>query len=127
MARTLAKIQEQIAALQKKADAARAKEVGDVVRKIQEAIKFYDLTAEDLFSSSPVGKKRAKRVKSETAGSSKAVARKPATRKSSSKGAGVPVKYRDGNGNTWTGRGNKPRWLSAAIAGGATVDQFLIS
>jgi DNA-binding protein H-NS len=27
---------------------------------------------------------------------------------------------------TWSGRGNKPRWLSAQIADGKTVEQFLI-
>ena len=27
---------------------------------------------------------------------------------------------------TWSGRGNKPRWLTAQIAGGKTLEQFLI-
>ena len=27
----------------------------------------------------------------------------------------VAVKYRDKNGNTWTGRGRMPRWMTAAL------------
>src|SRR5215831_6802050 len=30
----------------------------------------------------------------------------------------VAVKYRDGAGNTWTGRGRMPRWMVAATKGG---------
>lgn len=30
----------------------------------------------------------------------------------------VAVKYRDKDGNTWTGRGRMPRWLAAATKGG---------
>ena len=46
------------------------------------------------------------------------------------KGKGkVAVKYRDPNnaGNTWTGRGRMPRWMTAATKGGkAKKDDFLI-
>ena len=37
-----------------------------------------------------------------------------------------PPKYRDSAGNTWTGNGKRPNWLTQAIAGGATLEQFLI-
>ncbi len=36
----------------------------------------------------------------------------------------APVKYRDDAGNTWSGRGLKPRWLKAAIDGGKSLDDF---
>jgi DNA-binding protein H-NS len=42
------------------------------------------------------------------------------------KGRKAPVKYRDRSGNTWAGRGAKPRWLVAAIKKGKKVDDFLI-
>jgi DNA-binding protein H-NS len=42
------------------------------------------------------------------------------------KGRKAPVKYRDRAGNTWAGRGAKPRWLVAAIKRGKKVDDFLI-
>ena len=56
------------------------------------------------------------------------VVTKTATKKARGpkKGA-VAIKYRDKDGNTWTGRGTKPRWLSAAIAAGAKQDEFLIA
>lgn len=37
-----------------------------------------------------------------------------------------PVKYRDEHGNTWTGIGQRPRWLQKALANGATIEQFAI-
>jgi DNA-binding protein H-NS len=44
------------------------------------------------------------------------------------KGKGsVPIKYSDGNGNTWTGRGRMPRWMVAATNGKkAKREDFLI-
>jgi DNA-binding protein H-NS len=45
---------------------------------------------------------------------------------SSLKGKKVPPKYRSAKGETWAGRGAKPRWLVAAIKGGKKLDDFLI-
>jgi DNA-binding protein H-NS len=42
------------------------------------------------------------------------------------KGRKAPIKYRDRSGNTWAGRGQKPRWLVAAIKRGKKLDDFLI-
>jgi DNA-binding protein H-NS len=42
------------------------------------------------------------------------------------RGRKVPPKYRGPSGETWTGRGAKPRWLVAAIKGGKKIDDFLI-
>ena len=42
------------------------------------------------------------------------------------KGRKVPPKYRSPSGETWAGRGAKPRWLVAAIRGGKKRDDFLI-
>ncbi len=43
-----------------------------------------------------------------------------------SAGKKVDPKFKDTNGNTWTGRGVKPRWLSSALANGATLQSFAI-
>ena len=43
-----------------------------------------------------------------------------------SKGKKVPPKYRSPLGETWAGRGARPRWLVAAIKGGTKLDDFLI-
>lgn len=37
----------------------------------------------------------------------------------------VAVKYRNqATGETWSGRGLQPKWLKAAITGGATLQEF---
>ena len=46
--------------------------------------------------------------------------------RSALKGKKVPPKYRSPSGETWAGRGAKPRWLVAAIKGGKRLDDFLI-
>jgi len=47
-------------------------------------------------------------------------------RASTLKGRKVPPKYRSPSGETWAGRGARPRWLVAAIKGGKKLDDFLI-
>jgi DNA-binding protein H-NS len=42
------------------------------------------------------------------------------------KGRKVPPKYHSPSGETWAGRGARPRWLVAAIKGGKKLDDFLI-
>jgi DNA-binding protein H-NS len=37
------------------------------------------------------------------------------------KGKKVPVKYRHRSGNTWAGKGQKPRWLVAKLKAGAKL------
>ena len=46
--------------------------------------------------------------------------------RSALKGRKVPPKYRGPSGETWAGRGARPRWLVAAIKGGKKLDDFLI-
>lgn len=36
------------------------------------------------------------------------------------------VKYRDAVGNTWTGVGQRPRWLQEAILKGASLESFRV-
>src|ERR1700746_2976116 len=42
------------------------------------------------------------------------------------KGKKVPPKYRGPSGETWAGRGARPRWLVEALKRGKKVDDFLI-
>ena len=48
-------------------------------------------------------------------------------RKTSLKGRKVAPKYRGPNGETWAGRGARPRWLAEAMKSGAKPDDFLIA
>ena len=38
----------------------------------------------------------------------------------------VAAKYKDGSGNSWSGRGLKPKWLTAALAAGKKIEDFTI-
>jgi len=42
------------------------------------------------------------------------------------RGTKVPPKYQGPSGETWAGRGAKPRWLVASIKGGKKLEDFLI-
>jgi DNA-binding protein H-NS len=55
--------------------------------------------------------------------------RRGATRRGrrSTKGRKVAPKYRGPSGETWAGRGARPRWMQEAIKGGAKPDDFLIA
>ncbi len=38
----------------------------------------------------------------------------------------IAAKFADGNGNSWSGRGLKPRWLTAALKDGKQLDDFAV-
>jgi DNA-binding protein H-NS len=44
-----------------------------------------------------------------------------------SAGKRVEAKYKDSNGNSWTGRGVKPRWLTSALANGVSLESFAVT
>ena len=47
-----------------------------------------------------------------------------AARTSAMKGVKVPPKYRGPGGETWAGRGATPRWLSALLKEGHSIEEF---
>jgi DNA-binding protein H-NS len=49
-----------------------------------------------------------------------------AGRVSAMRGVKVPPKYRGPEGETWAGRGATPRWLSALLKEGHSIEEFLI-
>lgn len=50
----------------------------------------------------------------------------PAPARASTTGQKRPIKYRDEKGNTWTGIGQRPRWLRDALLAGASLEQFAL-
>lgn len=104
MGRTIAQIEAQVSRLQKQKDALRAQEVAGVIRRIRKAIDYYGLTAEELgFGPGARGKTAVGKTARKT------------TRK-------VAVKYRDGAGNEWSGRGRRPGWFVAALEAGRSIE-----
>ena len=106
MTKTYQQLARQIEALKRQADQVRRKEVQGVIARIKEAIAAYELTPEDLFGKSTKGR----------AAASASPARAPAG------AANAP--YRDESGNTWSGRGPRPKWLKAALAEGHALEDF---
>ena len=92
-----------ITALQKELSAAENSK-GPAVRQVKALMKKLGVSMADL--ADPSSEKRVKGVK------------EPAQK--------VAVKYRDANGNTWTGRGKTPRWMVDAEKAGNKREQYLI-
>lgn len=125
MAKSLTQLQAQIAKLQKQAQSLQAKEAGVVIERIRTAVEHYGLTPEDLFGSRRKAAKTAQKP-GKKAAAKPAAGKRSAAKPSPSKGKRVPIKYRDKQGNTWTGRGSQPRWLAAAIKSGQSLKDFAI-
>lgn len=97
---TYAELQAQIQALTQQAQEARRQEVGAAIAEIRQKMAEYGLTAADLGGT---------------------------TRRSAARGSKVAPKYRNQmTGETWTGRGKRPRWLAQEIANGKSLEAFMI-
>jgi DNA-binding protein H-NS len=46
---------------------------------------------------------------------------------SSLRGRKVPPKYKSAKGETWAGRGAKPKWMAEALKKGKKMEDFLIA
>ena len=116
MAKTYAKIQEQIQALTREAEKLRRAEIDGVIARIKEAVTAYGLSAADLglTGGSAAGKKAAAPKKK---GRRKAAAPR--------KSAAV-AEFRDEAGHTWGGRGPRPAWLREALAAGKKLEDFKV-
>lgn len=114
-----AEIQNQIAAaeaqirqLREKLESQKTEERRAAIGQAKALVKAHGLSAAELGLS--VGGRR---------GPAKAAkASKPATGRSK-----VAAKYRDpATGNTWTGRGKTPNWLTAKLAAGRSKADFAV-
>lgn len=115
---TLIELQSQIEKLQKQATEIKHKEFDKTVQEILAKMQAFGITTKDL--QSKAGKARTGK------GKSKATAKRPATPGKKKTGGVVAAKYRGPNGETWSGRGLMPRWLSALVAQGKTKDDYLV-
>lgn len=129
---SLVDLNKKIAKLQKLADAIRERERKSVIEQIRRDIHDYELTQAELFSPNggPAGRRgrrpgvAAQRQSSDEGASPRRGRGRPAgsgTRKP------VPIRYRDDEGNTWTGRGKQPNWLKAHVESGRNIDEFLVN
>lgn len=110
MAKTLAQIEKQIQALQREADAIKASEKSGVVARIRDAIAHYSITAAELGLGADGAAAPRK-----TRGPNKV---KKGDKKPAAETKTPVAKYRDEAGNSWSGRGPKPKWFKAALDAG---------
>jgi len=99
-------LDQQQAALLKQIAAQQDAEKAGAVERVRAIMSEYGLTVEDL------NEQKKSRKSAST---------------SSIKGSKVAPKYKDpASGSTWSGRGLKPKWLTAAIESGKTVEEFAV-
>lgn len=102
---SLIEIQTQIALLQKQAEEIRANELTQTIQEIIAKMEAFGITVDDLDRAKGRPRKAGSVSKS---------------------GNPAPVKFRGPNGETWTGRGLMPRWLTAMVASGKSKESFAV-
>ena len=118
MAKSLSDLLAQKAALEKQIADFQKEKRGDAIAKVKALMAEYGLTVADIASS--------KAAATKAPASTPAPAAAPA-KKSKVAGKKVAAKYRNpATGDTWSGRGLKPKWLTAALAGGASLSDFAL-
>lgn len=111
------KIEKEIQKLQKQAQALHAKRRGPIINSILKSMREYEITPEDIAAAYNQKKPARAATAVKKSSPSRAAAKRP-----------VPPKYRHSEtGETWTGRGKPPRWITNAEAEGKTRDDFLIA
>jgi len=112
-------IQSQIEKLQKQANDIKAKEFTATVHEIQAKMQAFGITLKDLQSTKGAKGGRGKAKAS--------LAKAPKAAKTRKASAPVAAKYRGPNGETWSGRGLMPKWLSALVAQGQSKESFSVA
>ncbi len=113
-------IQTQIQKLQKQASEIKAREFDATLRDILAKMEAFGISIKDIQAASIKPKGRGR-----PASKVKAVAKPGSKRKTA--GVVVAAKYKGPNGETWSGRGLTPRWLSSLIAQGQSKEAFAIA
>ncbi len=105
------KIEKEIAKLQKQAKALQTKQRNPIIASIIRSMREYDITPEEINTAFNKKTSTVQRSRSDASGEKRV----------------VPAKYRHPeSGETWTGRGKAPRWITSAEAQGKKRDEFLI-
>ena len=106
--KNLIEIQAKIAELQKQEKMILEQEYKQAIEQVQSLITKHKIAVSDLLFGSDGGPviKKSKIVPS---------------------GKKAVIKYCDESGNSWSGRGLKPKWLVAALAIGKKLEDFLVA
>ena len=116
----LADIQSQIAKLQKQEKQIKTKEFAKTLKDIQVKMRAFGITVEDLQAAKEPRPAKAPK-------SPEMPGKKPRRAPNKLAGSKVPAKYRNAEGQSWTGRGLMPRWLKTLVDEGRTKEEFLVA
>lgn len=95
----------QRAEIEKKIFDVQREERADAIAKVRALLAEFGLTAADISGKAPTAR---------ASGAAKPTGK-------------VAIKYRNAStAETWTGRGLQPKWLKAALASGAKIEDFLV-
>lgn len=89
--------------LARQAEEARKRELGEVIAKIKSLMAEYEIHVEDLTARTSSPKKKSVEPRDK-----------------------VAPKYKNEAGQTWTGRGKPPKWVTDHIEAGGTREDLLI-
>lgn len=95
---TYKEIKTRIAKLEQEAEALRKAEMATVITEIKAKMAEYGITSKDLGVIKSKSKKQP--------------------------GATSPARYRNKEGQSWSGRGRKPKWVIEALATGKTLEDM---
>jgi DNA-binding protein H-NS len=116
MARNIAQIENLIKKLKQEADTLKSKEREGALAHVLETVARYGITRQEVFSGRESSNARSPMGSGDTG----------APRRKSKPRTSRPAKYADNQGNTWSGRGKRPHWLTHLLAEGKTLEDFLI-
>jgi DNA-binding protein H-NS len=104
---TLQELLAQRAEIEKKIADVQREERTAAINKVRQTMAEFGLTAADIAGKAPM-------ARSSGAGTGKSTGK-------------VAAKYRNAQtGETWSGRGLQPKWLKAALADGAKIEDFAL-
>lgn len=106
-----AKLDKEISKLQKQSQALQAKRRKPVIASIIKSMYEFDISPDDITAAYGAGK----------------VGRGAKPKRSITTKTVAPKYRHPETGETWSGRGKAPRWISAAEAEGASRESFLIA
>ena len=114
----LMELQGQIEKLQKQANDIKAREFDKTVSEIKAQMLAFGISVKDLTTTKPAGKGKAKAAKTVRATKVNSGAKKTAKP--------VEAKYRGPNGESWSGRGLRPKWMKALVVEGKSKQDFAV-
>ena len=101
---TVEQLEEQKRNIEEQIAAVRETQKQQAIAQIKDIVAANAITSADLaFLVAPVAEKKPRKVRPD-----------------------LLPKYKGPNGELWSGRGRKPNWLTAAIDGGETLEQFAV-